>query len=83
VGRAPPRPRGAPSTCKNIRLDDDDDDDDDDGGDDDDDERRTTNERACSRGPGLKTGPGGLKATILTSAGLLWRAPSSKQAPGN
>ena len=28
--------------------------------------------------PGLKTGPGGLKASILTSAGLLWRAPGTE-----
>ena len=27
-------------------------------------------------GPGLKTGPGGLKVLILTSASLLWRAPT-------
>jgi hypothetical protein len=33
-------------------------------------------------GTGLKTIPGGLKVLILTSAGFLWRAPGSKQAPG-
>ena len=31
--------------------------------------------------PGLKTSTGKLKASILTSAGLLWEAPGSKQAP--
>ncbi len=32
-------------------------------------------------GPNLKTSPGGLKASILMSAGLLWKTPKSKQAP--
>ncbi len=32
-------------------------------------------------GPGLKIWPGRLKASILTSAALLWRAPGSKHGP--
>ena len=32
-------------------------------------------------GTGLKTRPGFVKASILTSAALLWRAPGSKQSP--
>jgi hypothetical protein len=31
---------------------------------------------------GVKTAPGKLKASILTSAGLLWKGLGSKPAPG-